>query len=158
MDIGSRTGYSFLTQQMRIVCFALAVIAIFWVDVQAFAGAPTRPASSAASSAQKSGGPPKAVLSDSQIEQDIRARLSKSKINSEHFLVSVRNGVATLEGKTSVIQHKGAATRIARTAGAVSVRNNIQVSAEARARAASGLGKGGANAPRAAVLPANPPL
>jgi hypothetical protein len=143
---------------MRIVWFALAVIAIFWVDVQAFAGAPTRPASSAASSAQKSGGPPKPVLSDSQMEQDIRARLSKSKINSEHFLVSVRNGVATLEGKTSVIQHKGAATRIARTAGAVSVRNNIQVSAEARAHAASGLGKGATSAPKAAVLPANPPL
>jgi di/tripeptidase len=143
---------------MRIVCFALAVIAIFWVDVQAFAGAPTRPASSAASSGQKSGGAPKAALSDSQIEQDIRARLSKSKINSEHFLVSVRNGVATLEGKTSVVQHKGAATRIARTAGAVSVRNNIQVSAEARARAASGLGKGAADAPRTAVLPAKPPL
>jgi len=141
---------------MRTVCFALAVLAIFWVDVQAFAGAPTRPAS-AAPAAQKSGGPPKAALSDSQIEQDIRARLAKSKINSEHFLVSVRNGVATLEGKTSVVQHKGAATRIAHTAGAVSVRNNIQVSAEARARAASGLGKG-ATAPRATVLPANPPL
>jgi di/tripeptidase len=156
MDFGSRTSYAFFHQQMRIVWFALAVIAIFWVDVQAFAGAPTRPASSAASSAQKSGSPPKASLSDSQIEQDIRARLSKSKINSEHFLVSVRNGVATLEGKTSVIQHKGAATRIARTAGAVSVRNNIQVSAEARA--ASGLGKGAANAPRTAVLPAKPLL
>jgi len=142
---------------MRTVCFALAVIAMFWVDVQAFAGAPVRPAKAAAS-AQKSDGPPRATLSDAQIEQDIRARLSKSKINSEHFLVSVRNGVATLEGKTSVVQHKGAATRICRTAGAVSVRNNIQVSPEARARAASGLGKGAATAPKAAVQPANPLL
>ena len=56
---------------------------------------------------------PARALPDSVIEQNIRAKFAKSKINVEHFTVSVKNGVATIDGKTNVIQHKGVATRLA---------------------------------------------
>jgi hypothetical protein len=81
-------------------------------------------------------------LPDAQIERNIRAKLAKSKMAAtEHFTVSVKDGVATLEGKTNVIQHKGVATRLAKTGGAIAVRNQIQVSDEAKARAAAKLAK-----------------
>ena len=51
------------------------------------------------------------VKSDAEIEKEIRARLAKSKIGVEKFQVHVQGGVATFEGKTNVIQHKGVATR-----------------------------------------------
>jgi len=76
---------------------------------------------------------------DAQVERTIRAKFAKSKINAEHFTVSVQNGVATIEGKTNVIQHKGVATRLAKTGGAVVVENHIQVSEAARAKAAAKL-------------------
>lgn len=97
-----------------------------------------------------------AKLPDAQIERNIRAKFTKSKINAEHFTVSVQNGVATLDGKTNVIQHKGVATRLAKTGGALAVQNRIQVSEEAKAKAAAKLAKSrGADAPvtRAAVIP-----
>jgi hypothetical protein len=53
----------------------------------------------------------------------------------------VARGVVTWEGNTSVIQHKGAATRMAKTAGAAQVVNNIQISADAKAKAAAHLKK-----------------
>lgn len=82
------------------------------------------------------------VLPDAQIERNIKAKLAKSKMSAtEHFTVSVQNGVATLEGKTNVIQHKGVATRLAKSGGAIAVRNNIQVSEEAKAKAAAKLAK-----------------
>ena len=90
------------------------------------------------------------ILSDAQIERNIRARLARSKMSGkERFTVSVKDGVATLEGKTNVIQHKGVATRIARLGGALAVQNQIQISEEAKARAAARLaqyraGSGGA--------------
>jgi hypothetical protein len=76
---------------------------------------------------------------DAQVERTIRAKFAKSKINAEHFTVTVQNGVATIEGKTNVIQHKGVATRLAKTGGAVAVQNHIQVSDAARAKAAAKL-------------------
>lgn len=82
-----------------------------------------------------------AKLPDAQIERNIRAKFAKSKINVEHFTVSVQSGVATIEGKTNVIQHKGVATRLARTGGALAVQNHIQISEEARAKAAAKLAK-----------------
>src|SRR5689334_22987384 len=57
------------------------------------------------------------ALSDAQIEAAIRAKFAKSKINADHFQVHVQGGVATLEGRTDVIQHKGTATRMAKTGG-----------------------------------------
>ena len=76
---------------------------------------------------------------DAQVERTIRAKFAKSKINAEHFTVSVQNGVATIDGKTDVIQHKGVATRLAKTGGALAVQNHIQVSEAAKAKAAAKL-------------------
>jgi osmotically-inducible protein OsmY len=82
-------------------------------------------------------------LSDAQIEADIRARLAKSpKLGPEKFQVHVQGGVATFEGKTNVIQHKGTATRMAKSAGAIAVNNHIQISEAAREKAADNLEKG----------------
>ena len=88
--------------------------------------------------ASKPGAP---TVPDAQIERNIRAKFGKSKINAEHFTVSVQNGVATIEGKTNVIQHKGVATRLAKSGGAVAVKNHIQVSEAAKANAAARLAK-----------------
>jgi hypothetical protein len=67
-------------------------------------------------------------FSDAEIEAAIRAKLAKSKIGKDGFLIQVRNGVATWTGTTTVMQHKGAATRMAKTAGAFKVINNIKIS------------------------------
>jgi len=71
-------------------------------------------------------------LSDSEIEQKIRTKLAKSKIGKDGFVPKVHSGVVTWEGRTSVPQHKGAATRMAKSAGAVRVVNNIQISGGAK--------------------------
>jgi hypothetical protein len=84
----------------------------------------------------------KSQLSDSAIEQDIRARFARSKIAADKFQVKVQGGVATIEGKTDIIQHKGSATRMARTGGAIQVVNKIQISENARQRASANLEKG----------------
>lgn len=79
-------------------------------------------------------------LSDAQIERDIRARLARSpKLSVDKFTVKVQGGIATFDGKTNVIQHKGTATRMAKTAGAKAVVNNIQISDAARRVAAARL-------------------
>jgi osmotically-inducible protein OsmY len=80
-----------------------------------------------------------AAKSDSEIEADIRARLARSKIGANGFQVKVRNGVATWTGHAGVIQHKGAATRMAKAAGATRVDNRIEISAAAKANAAAKL-------------------
>jgi osmotically-inducible protein OsmY len=82
-------------------------------------------------------------LSDAQIERDIKARLARSpKISLDKFTVKVQGGIATFEGKTNVIQHKGVATRMAKSAGAKAVVNNIQISDAARKAAADRLAEG----------------
>jgi hypothetical protein len=96
-------------------------------------------------------------LSDAQIESDIRARLARSpKISLDKFTVKVQGGVATFEGKTNVIQHKGVATRMAHSAGARGVVNHIQISEEARRKAAQHLASGRAKAGSASVSTADP--
>lgn len=81
-------------------------------------------------------------LTDPQLEALIRAKFAKSKINEDKFTVRVQGGVANIEGRTDVIQHKGVATRLARTAGAIAVNNHIQISDAARQKAAGNLEKG----------------
>jgi osmotically-inducible protein OsmY len=71
--------------------------------------------------------PAAAHVSDAQLESTIRAKLAKSKIGKDGFKFKVARGIVTWEGSTQIPQHKGAATRMARTAGAVDVVNNIQV-------------------------------
>jgi hypothetical protein len=82
-----------------------------------------------------------ATPGDAQIEAIIRTKLAKSKIGKDGFTFRVQRGVVTWEGSTNVMQHKGSATRMARTAGAAQVINNIQVSATAKANATSNLKK-----------------
>ena len=69
--------------------------------------------------------------------------------------MKVQGGIATFEGKTNVIQHKGTATRMAKTAGAKAVVNNIQISDAARKLAAERLANGRKRA--AAAAGAAPP-
>lgn len=79
---------------------------------------------------------------DKQIEATIQAKLAKSKIGKDGFKVHVQGGVATWEGSTSVVQHKGAATRMAKAAGAKAVVNHIKVSDDAKQKAAENLDSG----------------
>ena len=83
-----------------------------------------------------------ASLTDPQLEQAIRERFAKSKISTNRFEVIVHDGVATIEGRTSVLQHKGTATRLAKSAGARQVRNKIQVADDALRQAKSNLAQG----------------
>ena len=82
------------------------------------------------------------ATSDAAIENLIKTKLAKSKIGADHFTVRVQGGVAYWEGQTDVIQHKGSATRMAKTAGAKSVVNNIKISEAARAKARANLQSG----------------
>jgi len=79
---------------------------------------------------------------DKQTEAVIRAKLAKSKIGKDGFTVRVQGGVAYWDGATNVVQHKGAATRMAKTAGAKKVVNNIKVSDAAKAAATANLEQG----------------
>jgi hypothetical protein len=88
--------------------------------------------------------PPQAAAAsqDLQIEAEIRARLAKSKIGQDGFTVRVQGGVAYWDGATNVIQHKGAATRMAKSAGAQKVVNNIKIGDDAKQKAAGNLEQG----------------
>ena len=79
---------------------------------------------------------------DAQIEAEIRARLAKSVIGKDGFTVRVQGGVAYWEGNTDVVQHKGAATRMAKSAGANKVVNKIKVGDAAKQKAAGNLEQG----------------
>jgi hypothetical protein len=83
-----------------------------------------------------------AKLPDAVLEKAIRDRFQRSKIRVEGFTVHVEGGVATIEGKTKVIQRKGTATRLARLAGARTVRNRIAVDEAALEKAAANLEMG----------------
>ncbi len=79
---------------------------------------------------------------DKVIEAAIKAKLEKSKIGKDGFKVRVQGGVATWEGTTDVLQHKGAATRMAKTAGAKAVVNHIKVTDAAKQKAEDNLDQG----------------
>jgi hypothetical protein len=83
-----------------------------------------------------------AATQDVQIEAAIRARLAKSKIGQDGLTVRVQGGVAYWDGSTNVVQHKGAATRMAKSAGAKKVVNNIKVGDDAKQKAAGNLEQG----------------
>ena len=76
------------------------------------------------------------------MESAIRAKLARSKIGKDGLSVRVQGGVAFWEGSTNVVQHKGAATRMAKTAGARRVVNNIKVSDAAKLAASENLEQG----------------
>lgn len=122
----------------------------FWAAALLLAGAcgtecQTRPAPRPAANTRpapaKTSAQPRS--SDAQLEALIRAKLAKSpKLGPEKFQVHVQGGVATFEGRTDVVQHKGTATRMAKSAGALAVNNHIQVSDEAKQRSAANLETG----------------
>ena len=85
---------------------------------------------------------PRATISDAELERTIRARFAKSKISTHNFQVHVKGGVATIEGKSDVLQHKGTATRLAKNSGAIKVVNNVAVSQAAKDKAAKNLASG----------------
>ena len=86
--------------------------------------------------------PKQAPMKDADLEKDIRARFAKSKISTHHFQVHVQGGVATIEGQTDVLQHKGTATRLAKNCGAIKVVNKVAVSQAAKDKAAKNLASG----------------
>jgi len=79
---------------------------------------------------------------DQEMEAAIRAKLAKSKIGKDGFTVRVQGGAAYWESTTGIVQHKGAATRMAKTAGARRVVNNIKVSDAAKQAASGNLDQG----------------
>jgi len=83
---------------------------------------------------------------DTQIEKAIRARFAASKISKNKFEVHVQGGVATISGKTDVLQHKRTATRLAKSAGAKQVVNKVEVSDAAKDKATANLSSGGRRA------------
>jgi hypothetical protein len=113
-----------------------------WLAVySALAGAatpPVQPKAPAVAPPAKKAAP---KLSDAQIEAAILAKFAKSK-SASGFTVRVQGGVAHIDGKTDVIQRKAAASRMAKTAGAVAVDNKVLVSEAAKARATGNLEEG----------------
>jgi hypothetical protein len=93
---------------------------------------------------EKKAPPPQGTTSqqDQAIEAEIKARLAKSVIGKDGLTVRVQGGVAYWTGSTNVVQHKGSATRMAKSAGAKKVVNNIQVSDAAKAKAGENLEQG----------------
>ena len=75
------------------------------------------------------------VVSDDALQLKIQDKLSKAKAGGGKFQVKVKNGTAYLSGRADVTQHKGAATRMAKAAGAKRVVNNITISEAAKQRA-----------------------
>jgi hypothetical protein len=117
---------------MRLIFLCLAALLPLAAADQHAAAPHQRPPAAAAAPKQ----------TDSQIEAVIRAKFAKSKINEDKFTVRVQGGVATIEGRTDVLQHKGVATRLAKTGGAIAVNNHVQISDAARQKAAGNLEKG----------------
>lgn len=116
---------------------ALLAAAAVWGQTSRSTAPQNRPA--AASRQTATGGQRR--LSDAQLEAVIRAKFAKSK-SAHTFTVHVQGGVATIDGNTDVVQHKGAATHMAKTAGAVAVNNRVQISEAAKEKAAGNLETG----------------
>ncbi len=81
-------------------------------------------------------------INDGELERKIRGRFAESKINEDKFTVHVQSAIATITGHTNVIQHKGTATRLAKSSGALAVVNNIEISQAAKDKAAKNLASG----------------
>jgi hypothetical protein len=132
----------------RIVLGILALAAACGAQTQTPSSSPQ-----SASQAKAKSSAPAPSAEDKAIEAKIRAKLAKSKLQKDGFTVRVQGGVAYWEGNTGVVQHKGTATRMAKTAGAKAVVNNIKISDAAKQQAGSNLQQG----PRKAqVKPGDP--
>jgi hypothetical protein len=119
---------------------ALAIIAlVVWAAVCGAAAPQAQSKQGSADKAAKTTA--QAKLSDAQLEAAIKAKFAKSK-SANKFTVRVQGGVAHIDGKTDVVQHKAAATRMAKAAGALAVDNKVEVSDAAKKQAASNLEEG----------------
>jgi hypothetical protein len=116
-----------------IASFLLVAAAALWAQPSHPTPAAKKPATASRSAQPR--------LSDAQLESVIRAKFAKSK-SANTFTVHVQGGVATIDGKTDVVQHKGAATHMAKSAGAVAVNNRVQISDAARQKLAGNLEAG----------------
>lgn len=79
---------------------------------------------------------------DTELRKAVEARFARSAIAADHFKVEATDGVVHITGATDVMQHKGVATRLARSVGAKEVRNDVEVSQAAREKAAAQLTRG----------------
>jgi osmotically-inducible protein OsmY len=70
-----------------------------------------------------------AALTDAQIERALKARLGRSKLAADKLEFAVHGGVVEWNGTVRVPQRKGAATRMAKSAGAAKVVNRIKIAA-----------------------------
>jgi BON domain len=105
----------------------LKILFAFFLPLMAIGmAAPVRAAG--ATSTKAVSAKPHLAVGDAQLQATIRTKLDKSKIGKDGFRFKVQRGIVTWEGNTNVGQHKGAATRMARTSGALQVINNIKVS------------------------------
>jgi hypothetical protein len=117
----------------RLIAPIFLLLLVSWTDFAADTKpAPAKPIPSQGTTAQQ----------DREMEVAIRAKLAKSKIGKDGLTVRVQGGVAYWDGSTSVVQHKGSATRMAKTAGAKKVINNIKVSDDGKEKAAGNLEAG----------------
>jgi hypothetical protein len=108
-------------------------LALFLLSFLAIAVTPASAAGASGSSNSKSAtSQSRSSVTDAQLESTIRTKLLKSKIGKDGFRFKVQRGVVTWEGNTAIGQHKGAATRMARTSGAAQVINNIKVASAAK--------------------------
>lgn len=103
-------------------------LTLFLLSCFVMTSASAAPVRAAGSSAKSAATQSHATVSDAQLEALIHTKLAKSKIGKDGFRFKVQRGVVTWEGTTLIGQHKGAATRMARTSGALQVINNIKVS------------------------------
>jgi BON domain len=122
---------------LRIVLATLALAAVCAAQTTT-PSSPPQPASQAKAKSSANTQSPQ----DKDIEAKIRAKLAKSKLQKDGLTVRVQGGVAYWEGNTGVVQHKGTATRMAKSAGAKAVVNNIKVSDAAKQQAGSNLQQG----------------
>ena len=79
---------------------------------------------------------------DIELKKAIEERFARSAIAINRFHVEVKDGVARITGKTDVMQHKGVATRLAKSMGAKAVKNDVEITDAARQRAAEQLLRG----------------
>ncbi len=120
------------------------LLLVSWCLLSALAGTAAPQASKTAAPVHQRAATPapsKPRISDAQLEAAIRAKFAKSK-SANKFTVHVQGGVATIEGKTDIVQHKGGATRMAKSAGALAVNNHVEVSEAAKKKAGDNLEQG----------------
>jgi hypothetical protein len=125
-------------------CFRLFALFAFAAVVPAFPQAP-RPTVHTVAVVRRQPGAATGAASaadDRRVEAAIRARFAQSKIGANKFEVHVQGGVATIQGHADIAQHKGTATRLAKSAGALAVVNRIELSEAARQKSAANLAKG----------------